>query len=75
MSTAPAPAAPARRLLDVREVARLPGCSPRTVVRLADAGLAPPGVKLGGLRRRDAAELDALIAGGCRPPCAPADKR
>jgi hypothetical protein len=41
VSASPAPAAPARRPLDVREVARLLGCSPRTVLRLADAGLAP----------------------------------
>ena len=59
---------PARRLIDARETGRLLGCSWRTVLRHADAGRIPPGFKLGALRHWDAAELDAFIAGGCKPP-------
>ena len=36
-----------RRLIDAKETARVLGCSWRTVLRLADAGKIPPGVKLG----------------------------
>jgi predicted DNA-binding transcriptional regulator AlpA len=43
------------------------GCSWRTVLRLADRGAIPWGHKLGSLRRWDAAEIDAFIAGGCKP--------
>ncbi len=57
-----------RRLIDAKETGRKLGCSWRTVLRLADAGKIPFGVKLGALRRWDAAELDAFIAGGCKPP-------
>jgi excisionase family DNA binding protein len=57
-----------RRLISAQEAARLLGCSWRTLYRHADAGLVPYGVKLGSLRRWDAAELDAFIAGGCKPP-------
>ena len=60
--------APTRRLIDAREVARRLGCSWRTVYRHADMGRIPSGLKLGALRRWDAAELDEFIADGCRPP-------
>jgi excisionase family DNA binding protein len=60
-----------RRLADAREVARLLGCSWRTVLRLADAGLFPWGVKLGSLRRWDLREVEDFIAAGCRPPRKP----
>lgn len=56
-----------RRLIDCHEVARRLGCSWRTVYRLADTGRIPWGLKLGSLRRWDAAEIDAFIASGCRP--------
>jgi excisionase family DNA binding protein len=59
---------PKRRLGDCKAVGQMLGCSWRTVLRLADAGKIPPGVKLGALRRWDLAELDAFIAGGCKPP-------
>jgi predicted DNA-binding transcriptional regulator AlpA len=59
---------PARRLIDVEDVAHLLGMSPRSVFRNADAGLIPWGLKIGSLRRWDAAEIDAFIAGGCKPP-------
>lgn len=57
-----------RRLIDAKEAGRLLGCSWRTVLRLADRGAIPPGHKLGALRRWNAAELDAFIAGGCKAP-------
>jgi len=59
---------PARRLIDAKQAGALLGCSWRTVYRLADAGKIPAGLKLGALRRWDASDLDAFIAGGCKPP-------
>jgi excisionase family DNA binding protein len=56
------------RLVDAKEAARRLGCSWRTVLRLADRGAIPWGVKLGALRRWDLLELEAFIAGGCKPP-------
>jgi predicted DNA-binding transcriptional regulator AlpA len=56
-----------RRLIDAKETGLRLGCSWRTVLRHADAGRIPPGIKLGALRRWDTAELDAFIAGGCKP--------
>lgn len=43
------------------------GCSYRHWLRLADGGKAPPGIKLGALRRWDLDELDEWIANGCPP--------
>jgi excisionase family DNA binding protein len=54
-------------LLDVRAVAALLNCSPRHVYRLADAGRMPPPVRLGALVRWRRQDLDAWLAGGCRP--------
>jgi excisionase family DNA binding protein len=69
MSHDPAPTAvPPRRLIDAREVGRLLGCSWRTVLRLADAGRIPWGVKLGALRRWDLREVEKFIDSGCKPP-------
>jgi predicted DNA-binding transcriptional regulator AlpA len=59
---------PTRRLADSKAVGRALGCSWRTVYRLADSGKIPPGCKLGALRRWDMAEIEAFIAGGCKPP-------
>jgi predicted DNA-binding transcriptional regulator AlpA len=56
------------RLIDAKGVARLLGCSWRTVLRLADGGQIPWGVKLGGLRRWDVREIEAFITGGCKMP-------
>jgi excisionase family DNA binding protein len=56
-----------RRLLDAKQVGARLGCSWRTVLRLADRGAMPPGVKLGALRRWDSDQLDEWIGGGCRP--------
>ena len=61
-----------RRLGDAKAVGELLGCSWRTVYRLADAGKIPAGCKLGALRRWDLAEIEAFIAGGCKPPKATA---
>jgi predicted DNA-binding transcriptional regulator AlpA len=60
------PSAPSRRLIDSKEVGRLLGCSWRTVLRHADAGRIPWGIKLGALRRWDAVEIEAFIANECR---------
>ncbi len=54
-----------RRLIDAREVGRLLGCSCRHVLRMADEGLLPWGVKLGRLRRWDLSEIEAFIVAGC----------
>ncbi len=57
-----------RRLGDAKAVARVLSLSWRTVYRLADAGKIPNGFKLGALRRWDLSEIEAFIAGGCKPP-------
>jgi excisionase family DNA binding protein len=68
MTAPPPPFQPAsRRLIDAREVARLLGCSLRTVFRLADGGHIPRGVKVGSLRRWDLRQIEDFIAGGCLP--------
>ena len=53
-------------LLDVKAVAELLGCSPRTVYRLADADRMPRPVKLGALVRWRRGEILDWIDGGCR---------
>jgi excisionase family DNA binding protein len=58
---------PAQALLDVRAVAALLDCSTRHVYRLADAGRMPSPVRLGALIRWRRQDLDAWIAGGCKP--------
>jgi len=50
-ATTLAPAESPAKLLDVRGVAELLGCSPRHIYRLADAGKMPRPVKLGSLIR------------------------
>ncbi len=54
-----------RQLIDGPAAARKLGCSYRHWLRMADASMAPRGVKLGSLRRWDVAEIDAWIAAGC----------
>jgi excisionase family DNA binding protein len=56
-----------RRLIDAKEVARILGCSWRHVMRLADQGTLPWGVKLGTLRRWDMDQIEAWIRAGCKP--------
>jgi len=55
-------------LVDVKEVAGLLNCSPRTVYRLADAGRMPAPVRLRTLVRWSREALMRWIAEGC-PPC------
>jgi excisionase family DNA binding protein len=64
-STAAEPNAP--RLLDVRGVAALLGCSPRHVYRLSDAGRMPAPVKIGALVRWRRQSVEDWIAAGCMP--------
>jgi excisionase family DNA binding protein len=59
--------APSSALLDVRAVAALLDCSPRTVYRLADAGKLPSPVRLGALVRWPRSTLDKWLADGCKP--------
>lgn len=56
------------RLVGIDEIAgRLVKISKRAWLRLCDQGLAPWGVKLGARRLWNLAEIDAWIAGGCKP--------
>ena len=55
-----------RRLVDVKTVGAMCGISWRHVLRLADSGKMPWGVKLGSLRRWDVREIEAWIANGCK---------
>ena len=66
-STNSRPMPPGRMLIDVRTVAAKYGADERSIFRWADAGKIPFGVKLGSLRRWDIVEIDAHIAGGCKP--------
>lgn len=59
--------APGRLMVSGRVAAAKVGCSYRHWLRLCDDGLAPPGKKLGALRRWDLDELDRWIAAG-NPP-------
>jgi excisionase family DNA binding protein len=70
MTDTPSLAAPepsAAQLLDVRAVAALLDCSTRHVYRLADRGAMPPPIRLGALIRWRRQDLDAWLAGGCKP--------
>ena len=65
ISTNSRPVPPGRKLVDVTVVAAKYDCDKRSVVRWADAGILPTGIKLGSLRRWDIDEIDAHIAAGC----------
>ena len=67
ISTNARPMPPGRIMGDVRVLAQKYGCDKRSIFRWADAGKIPFGVKLGSLRRWDLSEIDAHIAGGCKP--------
>lgn len=56
-----------QRLGTKEDVARLCSMAPRTVLRNADRGAMPWGLKIGALRRWDLDEIAAWIAGGCKP--------
>jgi excisionase family DNA binding protein len=53
------------RLISVREVARLLGCSQRHVYRMVDLGRMPQPVKLGGLNRWSIETIEDWIRAGC----------
>lgn len=59
------PAEEPAKLLDVRAVAELLGCSARHVYRLADAGQMPSPVKLGALVRWSRSSIMEWIESGC----------
>jgi predicted DNA-binding transcriptional regulator AlpA len=65
------PRAGAGNLMDVHAVAGKLSCSWRTVLRLADRGAMPFGVKLGSLRRWSAIEINEWMEGGCKPVRSP----
>ena len=56
-----------RRLGDVKVVAEMCTCSTRHVYRMSDAGKMPAPRRLLSLVRWDLDEIDAWIAGGCKP--------
>jgi predicted DNA-binding transcriptional regulator AlpA len=55
-------------LIDVREVSRRLGCSPRTTFRLADLGKLPPSMRVGNLRKWNSYEIDQYIDNRCKWP-------
>ena len=57
----------AQRLGTKEDVGKLCSMAPRTVLRNADRGAMPWGVKIGALRRWDLDEVAAWIAAGCKP--------
>lgn len=57
----------ANEYLCVRDLAARFGASWRTVMRWADSGRIPPGLKIGGLRRWPRSAIEAWEAGGCKP--------
>ena len=59
------PVPPGKRLIDKHGVAAKYDVDPRSVVRYADGGIIPFGIKLGWLRKWDVDEIDAHIAAGC----------
>lgn len=54
-----------QRLGDADAVGVLCGWSARTVMRYADAGIMPWGIKCGALRRWDLDEIESWISQGC----------
>ena len=64
-STNSRPVPPGKRLIDKLVVAAKYDADKRSIVRWADAGIIPHGIKLGSLRKWDADEIDAHIANGC----------
>ena len=59
------PIASSCQLLGGAEVAKMLGCSTRHVLRQADAGRMPWGVKVGNLRRWPVKALEDWIMAGC----------
>lgn len=67
-STHVSSAEPSAKLMDVRAVAEMLGCSTRHVYRLSDAGRMPAPVKLGALVRWSKSAIEEWVAAGC-PSC------
>ena len=66
----PQPEAIAAKLLDVKAVAELLGCSPRHIFRLADCGKIVPPVRIGALVRWKATgpgSIQEWLDAGCQP--------
>ena len=61
------PSLPAQEYLDADDLARRYKASSRSIFRWADAGLMPPGTKIGTLRRWPRREVEEWEKGGCRP--------
>lgn len=59
------PMPPGRFLIDVKIVALKYDADERSILRWADSGIIPHGIKLGSLRKWDADQIDAHIANGC----------
>jgi len=53
------------QLLDVNEIAKRLGCSPRTVWRFRDTGRMPAPIKIAGFVRWKETDIDAWIEAGC----------
>ncbi len=64
-STNSRPVPPGKRLIDKHVVAAKYDADPRSIVRWADAGIIPYGIKLSALRKWDEDQIDAHIAAGC----------
>ncbi len=65
LSTKSRPAPHGKLLIGKHVVAAKYDSGPRSILRWADAGIIPYGIKLGSLRKWDADEIDAHIAAGC----------
>ena len=61
------PADASAKLLDVRAVSEMLGCSQRHVYRLSDAGRMPSPVRLGSLVRWSKSSIEDWIADRCKP--------
>ena len=59
------PTTPTPALLKIGDVARLLGCSTRTVHRLRDCGDLPPELRIGGMLRWRAADVEQWLTAGC----------
>lgn len=59
--------APKKRLGSVRDVEAITSMDARTIMRYADSGRMPWGMKIGALRRWDLDEIETWITGGCKP--------
>ncbi len=56
-----------KRLGTKEDVAKMCSMAPRTVLRNADRGAMPWGLKIGSLRRWDLDEIAEWISSGCKP--------